>query len=394
MRSKDICSTSDDLQLLLSFALIIVQLTVKESIKISIFIIIIQLILLLYKFITNKIIINSIVCIYSIFCIVILYLSIFQANKEFFLGNFYSIGLGVVLLLINININVVSLNKKIFVALIIMAAIMNFEAINKFIELYFFKGYSNVDVYKNMFELQFGKSNALGLWFVALICMLLEYKEYIIARIFILLSVFSMLALVSKSTIVIFVLMLLIRNRNKIKFFKNVFFVLISTTFICVYNTNVIDSLLKILRINNAYNLNDLSSGRIEIYLSLIRNINLKTLFLGKGLGNIVYNNSNICAHNLFLQIILTTGLIGLTVFIILNYLIFYRLRKYRNIDIFRDDVFIIFLCAFLSAQVEPGFFTGSKISSFMWIIIGIALSKSIYKMSCLIKCKAVEGVE
>lgn len=135
----------------------------------------------------------------------------------------------------------------------------------------------------------------------------------------------------SKSFLLLFLLVILFQVAeliSKRKFFQ-IFFWMVSICFLVIYieqkNISVFDLVLK--RLNSAKNVNELTTGRFNIWVRYIDYIfsDLKVIIFGEGLDKILNKGT----HNIILEIIYNCGIVGLFFLILFFKSLFSNSKKY-----------------------------------------------------------------
>lgn len=136
-----------------------------------------------------------------------------------------------------------------------------------------------------------------------------------------------------------------------------------------------------IYSLNNFIAGKDISSGRNIIYIQTLETIK-KNIFFGNGIfgyiGNIEYRNRNgtFYPHNIFLEILLQFGIIGLIVFLILILLIIKKIYVKRKKGYKLDNIYFIFIILSLKLLLSDSYL----MEIWFWFVLLTPFNKSYYK--------------
>lgn len=251
-----------------------------------------------------------------------------------------------------------------------------------------------VTILKKNIHISWGHSNYLATFFVLLIPIamgLVLYKQnkkstslYLIISLFLLLT--GLIVTESRAGVIaamISFLIFIIYTFRELK--PRLVILIIAGILICILNpafTTVLDRMLTLSTSSSSFVRVQLYKGAWETFLS--------HPFIGAGLGSLGYymeeitGRETITAHNIILQFLGETGIIGVLSFLCLLFMNYRGIRKLLILSpkgsfshLWGVGLFCGFIGVMIQSLFEPSF-NGYQFFIFYWIIIGIAY-KSVY---------------
>lgn len=176
-------------------------------------------------------------------------------------------------------------------------------------------------------------------------------------------------------------IMLILFSSNKRKY-KFVFYVLLLASILLLINISEVLIFIKYnLRIESYFiektlrlmeNSNDISNGRLDIYINSISNLNGIQYILGASIGKYAILNQGGYTHNIFLSILWDWGIFGV-IFIILGIVNIFKTIKY--VDIEKKYYLIMLFCLSIISLSFSGDYWNSV--SF-WYFISISIKNTL----------------
>ena len=169
----------------------------------------------------------------------------------------------------------------------------------------------------------------------------------------------GILSTIISSVVLIFCFML----TKKKKVFKTVFISILviaflSIVFYIIYSNVLSDSLKERFSIESI--LNDRGSHRLDIWNNVINHFNSNTFFrkvFGDGPGTILLTNDSKVAHNIYLETLAESGIVGLTLLAIMFFSFLKHAYKSRDLVIFTSLLFVFLISLVLSTyRYKPMF--------------------------------------
>lgn len=314
----------------------------------------------------------------------VLIVPLFYERLDFFWGNYFSFIAACLVYFLTFNLHDNRIGDRLIRYLKLYGLILSMQIVYKFIDLVFLHPVPYF-LYKMRFTLPLGSSNTLGFYLLLLYFLIannINPKKRL--RDFGLLGLIgiSILLIMSRSTLLAFVLVLAVKNL-KIKDWGKVFFA-ICILIILVLCLNAImpqvtERLTRGLDFSSKYiNLNAISNSRFDLYATAWKNFVQHPLF-GMGLGNIKdFNNimnsgGTTRSHNIFLDLMASSGLFGLTIYSMIIVCLVRRLYLWYQKNSIAKGTFYGYLAILIQGQLEPTIFSYRN-DIFLWMIIGIAM--------------------
>lgn len=322
---------------------------------------------------------------------------LYTNNFEGYLGNYVSVIVSFSAYFIasqKIYQNPKSLIKLINYLFLILLSTISLQVIYMFLALNKQFGELSINFFKLYLAIPLGSSNYIA-------CMILPLLIYVfysdIVKKFkisaIIISLFAILIIQSKNAIFILVIFFafrflkhfIIKIRNYITAEnKNFIFVIsIFVLTVLIYFIYLLFSYLLVkLNMGLVYNgdsiyksLNALSSGRLDVYLDELNRWTMN-IYLGNGLG---YNVGQLKAHNWIIDLLVQSGVIGLTLFIIALYSWNKRIHSMLNVNYVLRSIYFSVIIILIQGLAEVSIFTIS-IDTILWFMIGFSISITNYE--------------
>lgn len=344
------------------------------------------LFIIYYRISVKPLVINKIVVLYGLLLIALLLpLTIFKI--ESFWGNYFSFLLSTLIYFIFINLKG-NIESKIVNFAKIIAFIFCTQLLTKI-----FTNISNgiePGTYKSLIQITSGNSNSLGFFLLILFFILYETsrKKSIFDYFLLIFLIISIVTLQSRSAILAFFIVLIFHAIEK-DFRKLITVVIIFFITLFSFQSLYTESKGKITE--GYYNKNatsytsefedypllekidNISSKRLTLYKRVFNEYK-KSPLLGVGLGNVYIDfhgkHMSVRTHNIFLDLLTSSGVIGLFLFgAILFYLIKFLWRN-KNKSLYVRGVFYGLIAILIQGMLEPNIFT-YHIDILLWTLVG-----------------------
>lgn len=348
---------------------------------------------------------NKIVILYGLLLIVLL-LPLINFDIESFWGNYFSFILSVLIYLIFINLEVNNIEHKILLFIRLSILVL----CGKLLYTVFMVVSNGTEaiMYKAQIQIALGNSNGLG--FFLLIFFFILYnsgkRNGFIDNSLLILLILSIVSLQSRSTMLAFIIVLAIHLFEKD--FKRILMVGISFCLAVVFFQSIYtdsqgqmitgyysdvpkiespsklsegsmsedetETLTPTLGDNSLYQkLDDISSKRLTLYSEVIDEFK-KSPIIGVGIGNIFIDFMGsympVRAHNIFLEILTTSGILGFFIFFSILFLVLKFLFENKKDNFYICGVFYGLIAILVQGMLEPNIFD-YKVDIFLWTFIG-----------------------
>lgn len=146
-----------------------------------------------------------------------------------------------------------------------------------------------------------------------------------------------------------------------------------------VSNIDVLDLVVGKTIQGSSAGLNTMSTGRFEIYMLAFERFKLHPIFGGGWTTNgIWYDNQFFRPHNIFLELLSQSGIVGFIVYLIIIIIVINKLKKYAHADVIIRSILFIVIATLSHGMLEPNLF-GFQFDFFFWSIVGIGCSRIKY---------------
>lgn len=359
----------------------------------------------LYLVISKKKLNINAVLLLMISMLIILLLPLLSSTIESFFGNYLSFILSFIIYSIFINIDG-NIESKVIFFVKLSSIILCVQLLYKSLTIIS----SGVDgnLYKAYIQISLGNSNSLG--FFLLIFFFILYNSYqkksIVDNFILLLLLVSIVALQSRTTFIAFVLVIIfhfIEREFKKVIITLLIFIIALFSFQNIYDdakgkvlvgyyseVPLIESTAKSIKnetIESAEEattvtrekssiykrLDDISSKRLTLYEKVFAEYK-ESPIIGLGLGNVFIDFMGVYgpvrSHNIILDLLATSGIIGLLVFGSILIIVMRFLWKNKNNNLYVRGVFYGFIAILIQGMLEPNIFSIS-VDIYLWTLIG-----------------------
>lgn len=243
-------------------------------------------------------------------------------------------------------------------------------------------GISYYDIfYKSYMVIPYGGSNIISAILVPILCMIYFeqkiYKNYIV-----LLFILTIAVIATKSRGGILLLLLFIvylflsEVRNKHNYTCRGIFIgiMILMLLIAIIPTLDFQKLIvgySVQRTGSSFSLNSISSGRIEGWSNMFSGLDKSIFLTGIGMQSKVGNLSG--AHNIIIDLLIKSGLIGTINYLVLFITLFkkghFMFRKYKS------SLYVMIVIIYINSMFEVNYFTYMP-DAILWMVAGMMMSE------------------
>jgi O-antigen ligase len=230
--------------------------------------------------------------------------------------------------------------------------------------------------YNEGFILGLGGGNTIGFYLLMLFFVIYHTKKNKLDISILVLLFLSMLLTSSRGTLLSFIVVFIAMQPPARRL---IFFVFLLVAVLFSFDPVVFSKLTNILPFLSSGSNDDVTSGRLIIYMSAYETI-LDNFFYGIGFGNFIipdlasFNFDKIWRpHNILLEIQLSGGIIATILFLMIVLIFYLRMLPNINKDPLVKGIFFGVTAALLQGMLTPTIFS-YKIDSFFWFYIGVAM--------------------